>query len=58
MTYTWKVIYNVRESTSHLELTIALNKSINDLKPFSDERCDVLIYKLNKLRLLVLGEIS
>ncbi len=47
MTYTWKVIYNVHESTLHLGLTIALNKSINDLKPFSDERCDVLILKIN-----------
>jgi len=43
MAYTWKVIYNVGESTIHLGLTIPLNKSINDFKPFSDERCDVLI---------------
>lgn len=43
MAYTWKVIYNVGESTIHLGLTIPLNKSIIDFKPFSDERCDVLI---------------
>jgi hypothetical protein len=35
-----------------------LNKSINDLKPFSDERCDVLIKQYTWLRLLVLDEIS
>ncbi len=58
MAYTWKVIYNVGESTTHLGLTIPLNKSINDLKPFSDERCDVLIKQYTWLRLLVLDEIS
>jgi hypothetical protein len=43
MAYTWKVTYNVGESTVHVGLTIPLNKSINDFKLFSDERCDVLI---------------
>lgn len=43
MAYTWKVIYNVGESPVHLGLTIPLNKSTKDFKPFSDERCDVLI---------------
>jgi hypothetical protein len=36
----------------------SINKSINDFKPLSDERCDILAKQYTQLKLLMLDEIS
>jgi hypothetical protein len=58
MAYIGKVAYNIGRSTIHSGLAILLKKSINDLKPLGDEKCDALIKQYTQLKLLVLDEIS
>jgi hypothetical protein len=58
MAHIRKTAYNIGGSTIYSKLAILLNKSINDFKPLGDEKCDALMKRYTKLKLLVLDEIS
>jgi hypothetical protein len=57
LTYTKKATFNINGTTIHLGLAIPLNKNYNDLKPLSDEKCDILIKAYDQLQLVVIDEV-
>ncbi len=56
--YVRKTTCNIGGFTTHLALSIPLNKSIHDFKPLDDERCDILIKKYAQVKLSILDETS
>jgi hypothetical protein len=49
LTYTGKVTLNIHATTIHSSLVIPLNKTFNELKALSDEKCDSLIKHYDQL---------
>jgi len=57
LTYPWKITFNINYGTTiHFIIIISLNKNLNELKTFIDEKYNRLIKMHNELCLIIIED--